>query len=157
MIASDLNKELGRYLHSRRKDEKRRTKTRPKKVAEEVPEDLEDGEVRIFKRQPNFWSRWFGTGDEEEELVREDLTPEEMGRLERMQEQLKRIGGAEFKDVELSYVDKDTSFDFIVEVPEYVVQATYEQREADDEKGRETTGSVLTVADVAGVFCQVPS
>lgn len=39
----------------------------------------------------------------------------------RVKEQLKRIGGAEFKDVDLSYVDKDTLSECVVPVPEYTV------------------------------------
>ena len=47
----------------------------------------------------------------------------------RVKEQLKRIAGAEFKDVDLSYFDKDTRAESIIEVPEYAKFAKVDETE----------------------------
>jgi len=54
----------------------------------------------------------------------------------RVKEQLRRIGGVEFKDVELSYIDKDTSSEVVAEVPEYTGVAFREEEEKKEEKSQ---------------------
>ena len=60
----------------------------------------------------------------------------------RVKEQLRRIGGVEFKDVELSYIDRDTSLETVVEVPEYAGQALYDEEEEKKGKSQVTISGI---------------
>ena len=60
----------------------------------------------------------------------------------RVKEQLRRIGGAEFKDVELSYIDRDTGSETVVEVPEYAGQALYDEEEEKEGKSQVTISGI---------------
>lgn len=67
----------------------------------------------------------------------------------RVKEQLKRIAGTEFKDVELSYVDKDTGAETVVEVPEYAALALDDPAE-DDTEPEIVEDASFSVADLVG-------
>lgn len=94
MIASDINKDLDKYIAGRR--EKKEwgffSKAKPRREQEEtsVPEDLKTDSVHVIVNddEPGFWSRLF---NKEKEPISEDLSPEEMSRLEAMQTELKHI------------------------------------------------------------------
>lgn len=103
MARGDFNKELDRYLSSRgeKKDWTLFTK-RKTKPPEPVPEDLKAGEVHVIEeQQPGFWERLFG-GTRKEDLVSEDLSEEEMQRLERMKQEIDEVEEQERKHPEFT-------------------------------------------------------
>lgn len=89
---SDINKDLDKYIASRREkaqwDFFSSKKTHQPKKVEEVPE-MEPGAVHVLEdREPGFWERLFR---KEKPVVSEDLSPEEMDRLEAMQEKMEEL------------------------------------------------------------------
>jgi len=92
IIANDLNKELDKYISSRRDTDMWSffsPRPRKPKVKAEVPDGLATGEVRVLEdEEPGFWTRLFRR---EREPVSEDLSPEEMARLEAMQAGMEEI------------------------------------------------------------------
>lgn len=90
IIASDLNKELDKYISSRRESASWSlfSPRKPKaKHAEELPEGLSSDKVHIITEEPLPMK---GGPN-----LSEDLSPEEMARLEAMQRDLERVDRAE--------------------------------------------------------------
>jgi hypothetical protein len=91
---SDIGKDLDKYIASRREKSEWSffSKSKPRQEREEtpVPEDLKTDSVHVIANdeEPGFWTRLF---NKEKEPVSEDLSPEEMVRLEAMQTELKHI------------------------------------------------------------------
>ncbi|RME31383.1 hypothetical protein D6789_02935 [Candidatus Woesearchaeota archaeon] len=96
MARSDFNRELERYLAARgEKKDWSLFVTKHKKKPEPVPENLKDDEVQVIDEpRRGFWERLFG-GARSEALVSEDLTEEEMARLERMKREIDEVEEAE--------------------------------------------------------------
>lgn len=93
-MASDINKDLDKYISSRKekKDWNFFKPKRQKTHSEPMPQDLSGSSVHVIhhdKKEPSFWQRLFSQPPEAP--VSEDLSPEEMNRLERMQEEIEEI------------------------------------------------------------------
>jgi len=92
-IAS-INRDLDKYLNGRREKDGFRFFSRPKPkkqqpvLDEDVPQDLKTDEVHVFDKRPSFWDRLFGAKKEE---VTEDLSEDEMARLEAMEVEIERV------------------------------------------------------------------
>lgn len=103
-IASGLNKDLDKYISNRRASEERSLFSKPRPVRkpkeeERLPNDLRVGEVRVVDGRPGIWERIFGK-QEEEQIVSEDLSPEEMARLEAMETKIQRVEREEVRHPE---------------------------------------------------------
>ncbi len=97
VVMIGINKDLDKYLNNRRSKEEGRFFSAPKvklvkEEPEEVPQDLRSDEVRVVINKPGFWERMFGP---KEKIVEEDLSPEEMARLEAMEQEIEKVEEAE--------------------------------------------------------------
>ncbi|MBR9693001.1 hypothetical protein GOV07_03670 [Candidatus Woesearchaeota archaeon] len=101
VIIARINKDLDKYLSGRRAKEEgtglfsiKRKKPKPvKEEPQEVPEGLKTDSVHVLEdREPTLWERLF---KKEEEIVTEDLSEEEMTRLEAMEVEIERVEAAE--------------------------------------------------------------
>jgi ATP-dependent Lon protease len=105
----------------------------------ELGRDLNQRDTIAVRRSVSgFLKLLYPHGDYDKEAVRRCL---EYG-LElrrRVKEQLFKIDGAEFKDVNLGYVDKDTGETRIIEVPEHNILST--DGESNEEQSPESNGS----------------
>ncbi|MFH1506049.1 MAG: hypothetical protein ABIE94_03595 [archaeon] len=94
-----FNDDLGRYISSRRSDEKKMPDlfkfsfNKPKRNPEEKVPVMEDHEVVVEPKEPSWFQQVFGrkklTDKEIEEA--EELTPEEMKELEKVEEDIEEI------------------------------------------------------------------
>lgn len=102
MIAG-INKDLDKYLSGRRaKSEKRFFSRPPIKIVKEeeqpVPEDMKSDEVHVFDKEQGFWDRLLGG---KKEVVEEDLSQEEMERLEAMEVEIEKVERVEEEHPEM--------------------------------------------------------
>ncbi len=97
---ANINRELEKYLNSRRSREGARffKRPKPKKDPEPLPQDLKSDEVHVFDQEESFWDRLL---NRKREVVSEDLTPDEMARLRAMEAELEQVETVEEAHPEL--------------------------------------------------------
>ena len=95
-ISQDLNDDLDDYLSRKRgRGGWHFFGGSPKPTTQAKPlQDLPEDQSKVVGEEPGFWKRMFGAS-KKEEMVSEDLTPDEMARLEGMEHKIERLDEAE--------------------------------------------------------------
>ncbi|RME52737.1 hypothetical protein D6783_03905 [Candidatus Woesearchaeota archaeon] len=95
IAGKDFHKTMDDYLSKVHKKREQYTKPKRKLFHVEIKEDditkLEDSQVHVFKREPSWLDRLFRRSEPvETEELDEDLTPEELEKLKKMEEEIEQ-------------------------------------------------------------------